>query len=200
VISIIVLAAGKSTRFGANKLLSDVEGVPMIRRVVAEAVASAADETVVVLGFEAERVKAELLGTGCRFVLNEGFEVGQSSSVKRGIGAVSEYAEAALILPGDVAFISSRIIDKVIEEYMNSGAPIVVASHGRRSGHPILFQRSVFPDVMDINEKGKGLKEVTTKYSSRIKRVEVGSNVILQDVDTQKDLLFYTSGKDRITK
>ncbi|HJX23923.1 MAG TPA: nucleotidyltransferase family protein [Candidatus Bathyarchaeia archaeon] len=197
-ISIIVLAAGKSTRFGANKLLSDVQGVSMIRRVVAEAVASAADETVVVLGFEAERVKAELLGIGCRFVLNEGFEVGQSSSVKKGVEAVSDHAEAALILPGDVAFISSGVIDKVIEGYRNSGAPIVVASHGRRSGHPILFQRSVFPDIMDIDEKGKGLKRVTTKYPSRIKRVEVGSDAILQDVDTEKDLLKYTSGRDRI--
>ena len=178
--------------------MSDVQGVPMIRRVVTEAMASVADETVVVLGFEAEKVKAELFGLGCRFVLNEDFEAGQSSSVRRGVGSVSDHAEAALILPGDVAFVSSAVIDRVIEVYRESGAPIVVASRGRRSGHPILFHKSLFSDIMEIDEIGKGLKKVTTKYSSKIKRVDVGSDAILLDVDTKADLTKYASRKDRI--
>lgn len=193
-ISVIVLAAGKSTRFGENKLLAEIDGISIIRRVVKEALASKADETAVVLGYEAERIRGALKGLPCRFVLNEEFEVGQSSSVKKGVEAVKDRAEAVLILPGDVALISSEVIDSVIDEYLRNRDAIVVAAHGKRSGHPILFDRSLFSEIMRIDEKGMGLKKITSGHRSKIKRVEVNSDIVLLDVDTREDLARVTRG------
>ena len=108
-ISLIVLAAGKSTRFRENKLLYRLGEKTVIERVVESALGSQADEVLLVLGYEAERLKRTLSRTGCRLIYNTGFEEGQSSSVKTGIASVTLNSEAALILPGDIALISSQI-------------------------------------------------------------------------------------------
>jgi GTP:adenosylcobinamide-phosphate guanylyltransferase len=77
VVAAIVLAAGQSRRMGAcNKLLLPIDGVPMIRRVVDNVVASRADPVVVVTGFEPERVENALSDCGVRLVHNPLYEQG----------------------------------------------------------------------------------------------------------------------------
>ncbi|MEM2166130.1 MAG: NTP transferase domain-containing protein, partial [Candidatus Bathyarchaeia archaeon] len=83
-IPLIVLAAGQSKRFGRNKLLEKIDGSTIIERVVKNALSSKADEVIVVLGFEAHKVLNVLKKFNCKFVFNEEFYSGQSSSVKVG--------------------------------------------------------------------------------------------------------------------
>src|SRR5262245_59469974 len=64
-VAAIVLAAGRSTRMGPqNKLLADIAGKPMVRRVVETALASKARPVLVVSGHQADEVAAALEGTG----------------------------------------------------------------------------------------------------------------------------------------
>jgi molybdenum cofactor cytidylyltransferase len=72
-ISLIVLAAGKSTRMKQNKLLLNINGEAMIQRVVKSARTSNTDELVVVLGYEAEKIKEQLSEIDCKFVTNENY-------------------------------------------------------------------------------------------------------------------------------
>lgn len=187
-ISLIVLAAGLSERFGRNKLLEKINGVTIIEKVVRSAVNSKADEVVIVLGYDAETIKNALEGKKCKFVFNENFMAGQSSSVKAGLKSVFDYAEAAMILPGDVAFITPKEINAVIDEFKKSKSPIVVPSYKGKLGHPILFDRSLFPQIANINEATKGLKDVVNRNQSLIKEVETSSDEILHDIDREDDL------------
>jgi molybdenum cofactor cytidylyltransferase len=185
----IVLAAGKSTRMlGNNKLLVDIKGAPMIRRVVQAALESKADEVIVVLGWEEEKIRTALMGLPCRIVVNQAYEEGQSSSVKVGLAEISPSSRAVLILPGDVAMVNARLINMVIEKYDLGGYLIVVAAHGGRSGHPILFDKQLFPEIGRINEETFGLKAVVKNHESEICLVETGSPNVLKDVDTPEDL------------
>jgi len=197
-ISLIILAAGLSTRFGRNKLLEKINGVTMIEGVVKSGVSSKADEVVVVLGYEAPMVKEALKNFGCRFVFNEEFKKGQSSSVKAGVKAVMGYADAVMVLPGDVALITPKSINMVIAEYNRSRSPIVVASYQGRSGHPILFDRSLFVEIMEINEKTMGLKAVVNRHRGSVKKVEVGSDEVLIDVDSEEDLKKISKSKNTV--
>ena len=190
-ICLIVLAAGLSTRFGENKLLKKVNGSTLIENVVKSAVSSKADEVVVVLGYEAQRIKEVLKNFNCKFVFNQDFKSGQSSSVKVGVRFVMEYADAVMILPGDVALITSRPINMVIEEYEKSKNPIIVASYQSRAGHPILFDRSLFNEIMEINEETMGLKAIINRHKDIIKKVDVGSDEVLIDIDTEEDFKKY---------
>ena len=188
VISLIVLAAGKSSRFGSNKLLSETDGEAMIQRVVRTSLASRASEVVVVVGFEEDKIRHALQSYECRVVSNPEFENGQTSSVIAGVNSVKKHANAAMILPGDVAFIKAEQINKVIDEYNFAPSSIVVASYRGRMGHPILFDHALFDEMLRITEEKAGLKEVVDRHRSEIRRVEVESREVLLDVDLPNDL------------
>ncbi|MEM1556932.1 MAG: NTP transferase domain-containing protein [Candidatus Bathyarchaeia archaeon] len=112
-------------RFGRNKLLEKIDGSTIIERVVKSALSSKTDEVIVVLGFETHKVLNILKKFNCRFVFNEEFYSGQSSSVKVGVKAVIEYAEAVIILPENMALITSKPINMIINEYYESRSPII---------------------------------------------------------------------------
>jgi molybdenum cofactor cytidylyltransferase len=188
-ISLVVLAAGMSTRFGENKMLYPIDDEPMVRRVVNTALSSSVDEVVVVVGFEAEKVKEVLKGLRCRIVENPDYAIGgQSSSVKCGVRHINEKADAVIILPGDVAFIDATVINKVVEEYRRRKAKIIVAAHRGKPGHPILFDRSLIPEILTIDEAGYGLKAVVNRHKAEVVYVEANTPNVLLDIDRKADL------------
>jgi molybdenum cofactor cytidylyltransferase len=188
-LSLIVLAAGKSTRMrGRNKLLARIHKKAIIRRVVETALSAYIDEVIVVLGWEANKVRNELRDLPCRFVMNEDYAKGQSGSVKAGLAEIEAGTEAVLILPGDVAMIDTHSINKVIEAYNKRNSPIVVASHAGRHGHPILLSKKLFNEIELIDEATFGLKSVVDRHESEVQTVETGSENVLLDIDTPQDL------------
>jgi len=188
-ITLIVLAAGKSTRMkGRNKLLAVVQGRPIIRRVVEAALDSKVDETIVVVGWDENNVREVLGGLPCRLIVNREFEKGQSSSLKAGLDEVDPETRAVLVLPGDIAKIDSQSINKVVSSYISDGGIILVAAHNGRHGHPILIDRRLFRDIVQITEETHGLKSVIKNHQNEIRLVEVGTDNVLGDVDTPEDL------------
>lgn len=188
-LSLIILAAGTSRRMrGRNKLLVRIEKKPMIRRVVESALSSNVDEVIVVLGWEAKRIREALADLPCRFAVNKDYQRGQSSSVKAGLREIAEGTEAILILPGDVALIEPRSINVVVTAYNNRKRPIIVASYSGRAGHPILLAKELFKEIEQIDEETFGLKSVVNRHGSEVQMVETGSENVLRDVDTPEDL------------
>jgi molybdenum cofactor cytidylyltransferase len=165
-LSLIVLAAGKSSRMrGRNKLLAKIKNQSIIRRVVEAGLKSKADEVIVVLGWQADKIRKALDELPCRFVVNKDYEKGQSSSVKAGLNEVGEMTQAILILPGDI-----------------------VAAHEGKPGHPILLAKELFNEIGEIAEDSFGLKAVIQKHKREMRLVEDGSPNVLLDVDTPEDL------------
>jgi len=173
---------------GRNKLLANIEGVPMIRRVVQAALASKVEEVIVVLGWEEEKTRSAIAGLDCKKVVNLNYEQGQSSSVKAGVAKVNQSSRAVLILPGDIARIDTDSINTVIDKYDQRGYLIVIAGHEGRSGHPILLDKQLFPEIQRINEETFGLKAVVKNHRGQACIVETGSPNVLKDVDTTEDL------------
>lgn len=186
-ISLVILAAGKSTRMKENKLLLKLDGETLIERVVKTAKGSSADEVIVVLGHEAEKVREQLVKLDCKVVVNENYMRGQSESVKVGLAAVLSSAEAVMILPADVALIDAESINSVIDEHRKSKSQIVIASHKHQSGHPILLDRALFQEVSQIDESALGLKAVINRHRSEVEYVEVGTENVLIDIDTREE-------------
>lgn len=162
----------------------------MIERVVRVSLSSKAARVVVVVGHEADRVERtlnRLREERLKIIYNPDYEGGQSTSVKAGAREALKEADAVMILPADVAFIETRDIDRVIESFIKTRAPIVVATHQGRHGHPILFSRTLFPEIMEISEEGYGLKAVVNRHRGEIVEVEAGPYTI-KDIDTPEDL------------
>ena len=183
-------------RFPGSKLLKRIDGETLIERVVSTVQGSSVDRVIVVTGHDAQRMADALKGLECEIVFNRRYAEGMSSSIKAGVSAVRNWAEAVLILPADVALVTSRTIDVVLRKYRRGATRIVVASHEGRGGHPILFSRELFEEIMAIDEETQGLRAVVSRHRGEVVRVEAGSDVLV-DIDTKEDFYTHFGGADK---
>jgi molybdenum cofactor cytidylyltransferase len=188
-ITVIVLAAGRSTRMGAaNKLTADIGGTPMVRRVVEAALASGASPVLAVTGHQAGEVRAALAGLPVAFVDNPDYAAGLSTSLKAGVAAVPNTAEAALVLLGDMPRITSAHLDRLIAAFAaEEGAAIIVPTHAGRRGNPVVWSRAYFAEMLQL-EGDAGAKRLMAAHASRVREVDLGTDAIFVDVDTPEAL------------
>jgi molybdenum cofactor cytidylyltransferase len=188
-VAAIILAAGRSTRFGeANKLLEEIDGEPMVARVAALALASRARPVIVVTGFEAERVAAALDGFDVTLMLNPDYAQGMSTSLRAGLRALSAEADGALILLGDMPRVDPSVLEALLAAFAANGAEsICVPVHAGRSGNPVLWGRAYFSAMMQLSGD-RGAKQLMRLHPGNVVEVEVETNSIFEDVDLAADL------------
>ncbi len=187
----IVLAAGASSRMGSNKLLVEIDGKPMIRRVVEAVQASAADPLVVVTGNEADAIKTALDGRDVQFVHNPDFAHGLSTSLKRGLRALPDDCDAAVVVLGDMPDVTTALIERLIAAFDPAeGRAICVATRGGKRGNPVLFARRFFEEVESI-EGDVGARGLIGSYPELVCEIEAGCDAPLIDIDTAEDLAAY---------
>jgi molybdenum cofactor cytidylyltransferase len=184
----VVLAAGRSTRFGgANKLLAEIDGEPLVRRAVRAARDGGLAEVVVVTGHQAEAVTAALDGLAVRFVHNPDFAEGQSTSVRAGIAAVPADCEAAMVLLGDMPAVDAATVRAVADAYGPArGSLVVVPVHAGRRGNPVLWARRYFADLAALTGD-RGAREIIDRDPAAVATVDAGPGVLV-DVDTPEAL------------
>jgi molybdenum cofactor cytidylyltransferase len=182
----IVLAAGKATRMGRTKQLLPFRGKSVLEWVVDHALASGLHRLVVVLGHDAELLEPLLRERDVTVVVNPQYGEGQSSSLKAGLGALTDETEAALFLLGDQPLVTPEIIDRILSAYVASPSPIVMPVCEGRRGNPVLFARETFPAMLNLSGDC-GARGIFEEYAGRILAVPVESRAILADIDTEED-------------
>jgi molybdenum cofactor cytidylyltransferase len=188
----IILAAGQSKRMEeTNKLLIKIGKKTMIDKIVDTSLKSSASDTIVVLGFESERVKESLSNKKILTINNKDYNKGQSTSLQCGISGLSEDCDAAVILLADMPNINYQLINKLIENYdPDSNNSIIIPTFNGKKGNPILIDREFFPDILSI--KGdKGAKDIINANKNSIKKIPHKDSSVLNDIDTKKDLSTY---------
>lgn len=192
-IGAVVLAAGMSSRMGANKLLMDVNGKTMVRHTVEAALASHAEPVIVVAGHAAADVKAALTGLNVRIVNNPYFANGLSTSLICGLNALPDDCDGALVLLGDMPGVSTALADKLIASFDpgENRAICVATRHGKR-GNPVLWARRFFPEMLAI-EGDVGARNLIGTYGELVCEVEAADEGPLTDIDTPEALASYRS-------
>jgi len=184
----IILAGGESKRMKAPKMLLPFKGKTIIEKVVENVTASNVKNTLVVLGAEYEailRVISSLLVKSC---FNENYKEGMLSSVKCGFRSLPDDFEAALVFQGDQPMIPPKTVNEVIIAYRKSGKGIVIPVFSKKRGHPLLIDRKYRSEVEKLNPD-EGLRSLAAKFSNDILEVNVESQEILKDIDTQEDYM-----------
>jgi molybdenum cofactor cytidylyltransferase len=184
----VLLAAGASQRFGADppKQLWPMEGEPLVRRIARRAIGSRLAEVVVVVGHQADRVTAALAGLPVRIIENKAHRVGQASSVRAGLEAVGSEASGILFMPTDQPYLDVDLIDDLIGLFETTGGPIVVPTFGGSRGAPVLFSRSLFPELERL-EGDAGGRQLFPLHADGIVELPLANSAPLQDVDTPDD-------------
>ena len=187
-IAAIVLAAGKSSRMGSNKLLAELGGKPLVVHSVEKLKSSSVQDVVVVTGNGADQVKEVLLPFAVDAVHNEHFAEGLSTSLKRGLGAIPADADAVLVCLGDMPLVDAQTIDRLISSFsVNDHRTICVPTFNSVRGNPVLWGRQHFGGLLDIfgDQGGRLLMEA---LSDEVVEVACQTNAVLVDVDTPQAL------------
>ena len=185
----ILLAAGQSSRMGtSNKLLSTLEGKPLVRHAAEAALASSAGRLIVVTGHEAGKVTAALSGLDATFVHNPHYATGMSTSVRAGFSALPRKTDAALVCLGDMPTITAQMLDTLIAAYAPvEGRAIVVPVHGGKRGNPIIWDHRFFEEMQEL-EGDKGARGLLTEFANLVVEVDMPDDAIHLDIDTPEML------------
>lgn len=184
-VAAIVLAAGSSTRMGRNKLLLEIDGETLVRRVVRAACGAGLDRVVVVLGHDEARVRTELDGLSCETIVNPDHARGAGTSVHAGVRHVAAEATAAVIVLADMPRVSAAMIAGLVDRYRTTHAPVVFSRYGEIQAPPTLYDRALFGELLAIDDD-RGGKQVVLRHQAEAEAV-VWPESALQDIDSPAD-------------
>jgi molybdenum cofactor cytidylyltransferase len=186
-IGIVILAAGASTRLGEPKQLLEYDRKNLLQRTIDAAVNSNADTVIVVLGANAEQVSKEIDRSKINVVINTEWEEGMASSVRNGLNEVlfiSPSIDAVILMVCDQPYISSELINDIIDKQKETGKTIVTCNYGKTFGPPALFDKSLFHELMQL--KGDvGARNIIHQHSDEVVTVLFAKGNI--DIDTKED-------------
>lgn len=185
-IAALVLAAGASRRFGRQKLLEPVRGVPLVRASVERVLAAGPELTVVVVGHDAPAVRRALAGLDVTIVENRHPDQGLSSSLRAGLAVVPANAVAVLVALGDQPITHDGVIPALVSRFGGDDCAIVAPRYLGVQGLPVLFARSMFAELEAITGD-QGARSVIRANPSRVAYVDYDFPMP-PDVDTPQDL------------
>jgi molybdenum cofactor cytidylyltransferase len=186
VIAAIVLAAGASSRMGRQKLtLPMADGRPLVRVSVEQVLAAGVDDTVVVLGGDAEAVALALAPLPVRTVVNSRYAEGQSTSLRAGLDALRPGTVAAVVALGDQPLPDPDVIRRLIAAFRATGRLIAAPVYRDGRGNPVLFAASLFAELGAVTGD-RGGREVVARDPARVAEVSVDASMPA-DIDTPED-------------
>ena len=146
----IVLAAGQGSRMpGSQKLLLDIDGVPMVRHVLEAASEGGCHQTVVV--YAEEDVKRAINGRA-EMVYNAKARTGMASSLQAGLRAMRPEIEAAMVLLGDQPLVGSRTVATLLRAWRREGSrPAVAVTQGDDGwAPPVILSRELWDELFAL--------------------------------------------------
>ena len=184
-IASLILAAGLSRRFGeANKLLHEVEGEPVVTRVV-RAHLEAGLTPLVVLGHESKLISKVLEGLPIRTLVNPDFEDGMGSSIAAGVRSLDSTGIVGVsICPGDLPWLKSETIAQVVRVFTaNKGQNIVFPQYGKRRGHPVFFPAGAIDKLANLSGD-QGARRIVEGGDFELVMASVHDPGVCKDLDT----------------
>jgi molybdenum cofactor cytidylyltransferase len=187
----IVLAAGRGSRFAAAhpdapfKLLTVIDGEPMLRRTVTSLLAGGAERCVVVVSPDSEAaVGSALDGLLVTLTVNPKPSRGMFSSIQCGVAHLRA-ADWGVLLPGDMPYVQPETIATVLSAAIRNNRTACASYEGRR-GHPLVISTAL-RDLILQAPSDDTLKEVRSR--DECLSIEVPDPGVHRDVDRPQDLL-----------
>lgn len=190
----VLLAAGRSERMGRNnKLLLNVDGIPLVRKSAINILNSDVTSMTVVTGFDENKIVNALSGLNVNFVKNINFREGLSSSLKAGLANITPTPSAVIICLADMPKIQPEHINQLIENFDPlKGWEICIPTNNGKRGNPVLIGSRFFPYIFETNGDF-GAKQIMKQHSDKIVEVEIGTSDIHFDIDTQDEYENFTT-------
>ncbi len=186
-IAALVLAAGLGTRMGESKPLLDIDGRPSLARVLDTIDEAGVPEVVVVLGHDADRIRARVDLDRRHVVRNPEPERGLSTSLTLGLAAVPAACGGALVFHADMPFIRPSTVGAVLA-LAEGGALLAAPRLGETRGFPVYFARGCFGSLARELSGDTGARRYIERRADALRLVDVADPGCLRDIDRPEDL------------
>jgi len=184
----IVTAAGSAERFGGRKLLTPIDGEPMLDRTIASLLDGGVDEIIVVVpkgSIELERDVNSFLDARVRPIENPDPSRGMFSSIQE--AAAEADGDAMVVMPGDMPFVRPETVTTLLAAYARKAAIVSPRFNGKR-GHPVVLPESL-RDEIRAADPHVTLHEIIKKHQNERMDVDVEDGGVVRDVDRPEDLV-----------
>ena len=187
--SALILAGGAGLRFGSGggegKLMADLAGAPVIRRVAERVCGAGFREVVVATGAEGASLRSALEGLACRIVAAPDWAEGMGATLRTGIAALADDAQGVCVFLGDMPLVPAALCQALVEAAGAAGYAARPRVAGQ-PGHPVAFTRAAFPDLARLTgDTGAAALLAARRDVAYVETAERGA---LADIDTPADL------------
>ena len=173
---------------GSPKQLLRLGQKTLLEHAIDHVQSSQVDEIIVVLGSAAETIRSRIsTAPNIRIVLNEDFQSGMGSSLKRGLAEISPASRATLVVLGDQPMVKSETLNRLMDEYRRHKPQILIPLYRGFRGNPVLLDRSVFPEIAGLSGD-TGCRAIFGDHLENIRKFEVDDAGVLLDADRPEDL------------
>jgi molybdenum cofactor cytidylyltransferase len=178
----LLLCGGRSTRFGADKLMAGDE--PLVLQ-AARSLRMAVPHVLAVMPLAKPALRRLLEGAGCEILETDRTSRGLGASLAAGVESSSS-ASGWIVALGDMPRVRPSTITAVTAA-LEAGAMIAAPFHGGHRGHPVAFSAKLRGELIAL-DGDVGARGLLERHASEITRVDVDDAGILLDVDTPEDL------------
>ena len=184
-IAAVVLSAGESSRMGRPKALLPIEGETFIGRIVGSLKRTQVGKILVVLGHNAGPLAAAIRALPVEILINPNYQLGQLSSLQVAVLTLlpDPDCDGMLVHLVDHPYIDASLVDRMIRQFYESKKDIVVPRCRGKRGHPVLFSRRLFGELLDA-PMDQGAKAVVNAHGDATLEIETDDEGITVDIDT----------------
>jgi molybdenum cofactor cytidylyltransferase len=184
-IAAVILSAGESSRMGRPKALLPIDGQTFIERIVAALQQSGLARIIVVLGFKAEEMRQEINPLPVEIVVNPDYKLGQLSSLQTAIRYLEsdQSCDGMMVHLVDHPYIDPKLVREMLRRFNEAKNSIVVPCHQGKRGHPVIFSRALFAELLNA-PMDEGAKAVVNEHRDETLEIDTDDVGITLDIDT----------------
>jgi len=181
----VILSAGESSRMGRPKALLPIDGQTFIERIVGALKLGGVERVVVVLGFNADELRRQIGHLPVEILVNPDYRLGQLSSLQVAVRHLQADPECdgMMVHLVDHPYIDAQLVKLMLERFDGSKYSIAVPRHQGKRGHPVLFARALFGELLNA-PMDKGAKAVVNAHREDTLELDTDDVGITLDIDT----------------
>jgi molybdenum cofactor cytidylyltransferase len=181
---------------GRPKALLPIEGQTFLERIVAALKETQVGKIIVVLGHDAENMTREIKHLPVEVLINSDYQLGQLSSLQTAGRHLQsdEHCDGMLVHLVDHPYIDAKLVDLMLQRFYERGKLIIVPRYQGKRGHPVIFSRSLFRELLDAPME-QGAKAVVNAHAKETLEIAAGDEGVTIDIDTPDEYRHHVKAK-----
>jgi molybdenum cofactor cytidylyltransferase len=195
----VILSAGESSRMGRPKALLPIDGVRFIEKIVTTLKATRVGQIVVVLGHNVTELRRTMSDLPVDLIINPDYKQGQLTSLHAAIRSIeagkdAERVDGILVHLVDHPYINAELVNSMIERFYETKKLIVVPRYQNRRGHPVIFSRTLFAELLAA-PLDRGAKAVVHAHRDDTLEIDTNDEGAIIDIDTPEEYRRHVKGE-----